>query len=249
MASDRRERLNIYYATQTIIIQTIIRACNDYSYNHNRCFSTLVLVYHYSPKPSHKAYSCPCTQYLCFAAKCFLLPGLQPPIHKLTNRSFHFTATKFSYASLPTAQYLIPRAWTTPTLQGNKVSLRLSRQVDAPNQCSSANKAIYVLCSIGTPALPFGCFVALRSLSHSLLLLQPSFGQLLVSFAPLHSLRPPFRYHYTTFVAKLLLHFMASHLQAHKANTWQEAHSISQNQRYNTHWVSLSLHYVLHSFQ
>lgn len=45
----------------------------------------------------------------------------------------------------PTAQYLIPKAWTTPTLQGNKVSLRLSRQVVAPNQCSSANKAIYVL--------------------------------------------------------------------------------------------------------
>jgi hypothetical protein len=33
------------------------------------------------------------------------------------------------------------------------------------------------------------------------------------------------------------------------ANPRREAHSISQNQRYNTHWVSLSLHYVLHSFQ
>ncbi len=71
---------------------------------------------------------------------------------------------------------------------------------------------------IGTPALPFGCFVALRSLSHSLLLLQPSFGQLLVSFAPLHSLRPSFRYHYTTFVAMQMLHFMASQLQTHKSH-------------------------------
>lgn len=32
-----------------------------------------------------------------------------------------------------------------PTLQGNMVSLRLSRQVDAPNQCSSANKSVYKL--------------------------------------------------------------------------------------------------------
>lgn len=32
-----------------------------------------------------------------------------------------------------------------PTLQGKKVSLRLSWQVDAPNQCGSANKAVYKL--------------------------------------------------------------------------------------------------------
>lgn len=32
-------------------------------------------------------------------------------------------------------------------------------------------------------------------------LLMLSFGQLLLSFAPLHSLRPSFRYHYTTFVS------------------------------------------------
>ena len=113
---------------------------------------------------------------LYFAAKCF-----NPPVkthctssQRLTH-SFRYTTfirsppSAFCQASFPNAQNLIPRAWTTPTLQGNKVSLRLSRQVDVPNQRSSANKAIYVLCSIGTPALPFGCFVALRSLSHSFL--------------------------------------------------------------------------------
>ena len=47
---------------------------------------------------------------------------------------------------------------------------------------------------IAAPALPFGCFATLRSLSHFLLLLQPAFGQLLVSLMPLHSLRPPFRF-------------------------------------------------------
>jgi hypothetical protein len=71
---------------------------------------------------------------------------------------------------------------------------------------------------IGTPALPFGCSVALRSFSQFLLLLQHSSRQLLVSFAPLHSLRPAFRYHYTTFVAIPMLHFMASHQQAHKSH-------------------------------
>ncbi len=96
---------------------------------------------------------------------------------------------------------------------------------------------------------PAGASLSLRSLSHSLLLLQPSFGQLPVSFAPLHSLRPSFRYHYTTFVPKEMLHFMASHLQAHKANTPAGSTFHFANQRYNTHWVSLTLHYVLHSFQ
>ena len=74
-------------------------------------------------------------------------------------------------------------------------------------------------------------------------------GSYLCPFATLHSLRPSFRYHYTTFVAILMLHFMASHQQAHTANTRREAHSISQSQRYNTHWVPLPLHFVLHSFQ
>ena len=102
---------------------------------------------------------------------------------------------------------------------------------------------------IGTPALPFGCFVTLRSLSRYLQLLQHSSRQPLVSFTPLHSLRPSFRYHYTTFVAFPLLLFMAAHLQTHKAKTQWAAHSTTQSLRYNTHWVSLSLHYVLHSFQ
>jgi hypothetical protein len=74
-------------------------------------------------------------------------------------------------------------------------------------------------------------------------------GSYLCPFATLHSLRPTFRYHYTTFVPLQMLHFMASHLQAHKTITRREAHSISQSQRYNTHWVPLTLHYVLHSFQ
>jgi len=50
------------------------------------------------------------------------------------------------------------------------------------------------------------------------ILLQLSFGQLLVSFAPLHSLHPTFRYHFATFVAIHLLRFMASHLLHTKAN-------------------------------
>ena len=42
-------------------------------------------------------------------------------------------------------------------------------------------------------------------------------GSYLCPFATLHSLRPTFRYHYTTFVPILMLHFMASHQQAHKS--------------------------------
>ena len=124
----------------------------------------------------------------------------------------------------------------------------LSRQAMRQTKAAVPIKLFKYFYGIGTPALPFGCFVALRSLSHILLLLQHSSRQLPVSFAPLHSLRPSFRYHYTTFVAMRLLYYMASHLQPHKANTRREAHSISQSLRYNTHWVSLSLPYVLHSF-
>ena len=42
-------------------------------------------------------------------------------------------------ASFPHRTEPNPQSQNLPTLQGNKVSLRLSRQVDAPNQCSSAN--------------------------------------------------------------------------------------------------------------
>jgi hypothetical protein len=42
-------------------------------------------------------------------------------------------------------------------------------------------------------------------------------GSYLCPSATLHSLRPSFRYHYTTFVAILMLHFMASHLLQHKS--------------------------------
>lgn len=125
----------------------------------------------------------------------------------------------------------------------------LSRQALRQTKAAVPIKPFMYFYGIGTPALPFGCFVALRSFSHGLLLLQHSSRQLSVSFAPLHSLRPTFRYHYTTFVPTRMLHFMASHLQAHKATTRREAHSISQYPRYNTYWVPLTLHYVLHSFQ
>ena len=69
-----------------------------------------------------------------------------------------------------------------PTLQGNKVFLMLSRQVMRQTNTRVPIKAVYVLEGIGTLALPFGCYVALRSLSHHLLLLQHSSRQLLVSF-------------------------------------------------------------------
>ena len=86
-----------------------------------------------------------------------------------------------------------------PTLQGKKVFLMLSRQALRQTKAAVPIKPFMYFVRIGTPALPFGCFVTLRSLSHSLLLLQPSFGQLLVSFAtsfitfyvplPLHRVR------------------------------------------------------------
>lgn len=76
------------------------------------------------------------------------------------------------------------------------------RQADAPNQCSSANKAVYsTFMVLGTPAFPFGCSATLRSLSHCLQLIRHSSRQLLcpschlihfvLRFASLHHVRSP----------------------------------------------------------
>ncbi len=70
---------------------------------------------------------------------------------------------------------------------------------------------------IGTPALPFGCFVALRSLSHCLQLIRHSSRQLLVSFMTLHSFRPSFRSITPRSQLTNLLQDMA-HLATHIAN-------------------------------
>jgi hypothetical protein len=51
--------------------------------------------------------------------------------------SASFSASEYIQASV------IPTS-ARPTLQVNKVFLMPIRQADAPNQCSSANKAVYV---------------------------------------------------------------------------------------------------------
>ncbi len=99
---------------------------------------------------------------------------------------------------------------------------------------------------IGKATMPFGCSVALRSLSHSLLLLQPSFGQLLVSFMPLHSLRPSLRYITPRSYLNNLLQGMA-HLPHTNQNTVMHIPFRKPPLQYSL--GSIPLHYVLHSFQ
>ncbi len=95
--------------------------------------------------------------------------------------------------------------------------------------------------------MPFGCFVALRSLSHSLLLLQPSFGQLLVSFMPLHSFRPSLRFITPRSYLKYLLQGLA-HLATLKAkHKWCTFLFAKPSLQYSL--GSIPLHYVLHSLQ
>ncbi len=95
--------------------------------------------------------------------------------------------------------------------------------------------------------MPFGCFVALRSLSHSLLLLQPSFGQLLVSFMPLHSFRPSLRFITPRSYLKNLLQGMAHF--AHSQIKAQAMHIPFRKPTLQYSLGSIPLHYVLHSFQ
>ncbi len=95
--------------------------------------------------------------------------------------------------------------------------------------------------------MPFGCFVSLRSLSHSLLLLQPSFGQLLVSFMPLHSFRPSLRYITPRSQLDHLLQVMA-HFATHKIKA-QAMHIPFRKPTLQYSLGYIPLHYVLHLFQ
>ena len=140
----------------------------------------------------------------------------------------------------PTAQ--------SPRFAGNKVSLRPSRQVDAPNQCSSANSAVYKLLRHWHSCIARrgGCFVSLRSLSHSLLLLQPAFGQLLVSFHATSFITSFVPFHYTTFVTHTPLHRRATLELIHEPSTRDAQPFRKPSLLYSL--GSISLHYVLHSF-
>ena len=99
----------------------------------------------------------------------------------------------------------------------------------------------------GTPAMPFGCFAALRSLSHCLQFLLIPHGSFCVlhatsfisSFVPLH---------YITFVAIHLLQGMASH---HKAQLLGRAGMHIPFRKHTLQYSlgSIPLHYVLHSLQ
>ena len=95
--------------------------------------------------------------------------------------------------------------------------------------------------------MPFGCFVSLRSLSHSLLLLQPSFGQLLVSFMQLHSFRPSLRYITPCSQPDYLLQCNGTlTLTQSKA---QVMHIPFRKPTLQCSLGSIPLNYVLHSFQ
>ncbi len=110
------------------------------------------------------------------------------------------------------------------------------RQADAPNQCSSANKSVYKLLWY------WHTCIALRVLRYAsqfvtLLAAHTAFvtaatcvlhaTSFISSFVPLH---------YTTFAARPFAarHGTLSHTQSKSTS---DAHSFSQSQRYNTHWV------------
>ncbi len=122
-----------------------------------------------------------------------------------------------------------------PTLQGKAVFLMPIRQVNAPNQCSSANKAVYnsfmVLAHLHCPSgasLRFAvCHTTCSSygIRHgsSCVLHATSF---ISSFVPLHS---------TTFVARP---FATRHGTLTKTQSKaQVMHIPFRKPRYNTHWV------------
>ena len=87
------------------------------------------------------------------------------------------------------------------------------RQTIAALPIKSFKNLLWLLAKLQRPS---GASLSLRSLSHSLLLLQPSFGQLPVSFMPLHSFRPSLRFITPRSYLKYLLQGMA-HIATHKA--------------------------------
>ena len=126
------------------------------------------------------------------------------------------------------------------------VSLRLCRQVVAPNHCSIANKSVYVpFMVLAKLTMPFGCSATLRSLSHFLQFLLIPHG----SYCVLHTtsfISSSIPLHFTTFAAKHLRQGMA-HYQHTKQST-SDAHTFSQaNAAILTGFHSAAL--VLHSLQ
>jgi hypothetical protein len=134
-----------------------------------------------------------------------------------------------------------------PKLQGKAVFLMPIRQADAPNQCSSSNKAVYksfmvllhLHCPSGASLRYAVCHTACSSygIRHgsSCVLHATSF---ISSFVPLH---------YTTFVA---CPFAARHgtLSDTQSNSTSDAHTFSQaTLQYSL--GSIPLDYVLHSFR
>jgi hypothetical protein len=95
-------------------------------------------------KPPHKAYSC--TNYKCYTSQPNPLTHPLNPLHKLTTlqsvTSFHsilsFIVVSFLPRFFPTSYNLIPEP-EPPT----RVSLRLGRQVDAPNHAAVPIKSFY----------------------------------------------------------------------------------------------------------
>ena len=107
------------------------------------------------------------------------------------------------------------------------------RQADAPNQCSSANKSVYELLRHWHSSIALR---VLRSLSHCLQLIRHSSRQLPVSFMPLHSFRPSFRFITPRSQLCYLLQGMASR-PTHKNKAQRQCTCLFANPPYNTHWV------------
>ena len=84
---------------------------------------------------------------------------------------------------LPTAQ--------TQRFAGKKVSLRRRQQADTPNHCSTGNKSIKILLWYAAPAMPFGL---LSQVCHTACSSFAFFTAATVSFTPLRSLLPSFRF-------------------------------------------------------
>ncbi len=122
---------------------------------------------HTSPK---KHIAAPKHLYLCFAAKCF-----KPPLNLLHKLTTPHSLISLHYIHSFTAVSFLP-------------SFLAHRTEPDPWSLNSHPKVQ------GHRVWPFGCFVALCSLSHPLLILKPSFGQLLVSFMPLRSFGTSFCY-------------------------------------------------------
>jgi len=123
-----------------------------------------------------------------------------------------------------------------PTLQGNMVSLRLSRQVDAPNQCSSANKSVYKLVRYWHTCIALR---VLRFATQFVTLLAAPTAFVRAATCVLHAtsfISSFVTLHYTTFAALILLQGIA-HFPAHRA-MHKCCKCLFASLRYNTHWVS-----------